>query len=958
MSHFHKSIIVLSFLLTEFFLPLVLSQGVGTVEGIILDAQTRETMVGATVVIEGTNKGTTANLNGEFRISGIEPAVINLRVSFISYEPVVVEEISIEGGAIVFLEIEMETISQTLEGVTVSARRTTFTETSLIQNIRSSQVVASGISAQQITRSQDSDAAQVVRRIPGITVVGDRFIVVRGLSERYNATLLHNTYAPSMEADVRSFSFDMIPASQIDHLLVFKSPSPDLPGDFAGGAIKVFTKSIPDRSGIAFSWTSQYDDGTTFNPFFRTEQSDIAWTGFGADYFALPDEFPDDLRTITNDPVALQEAGRLMNNNWIPAETNAFPGQSFSLTGNFRTNLAGVKIGNITTITYNYSNSTNSVLRADFNKYNANEQRELPLYEFSDNRYSKNIKLGVLHNWGVELGENHSLEVVNLYNNINTYTYVNRLGNHIDFGFNMNNHSFLQIFRGLYSGQITGKHAFFQKNTHIDWTAGITTSFRKLPDYRQFRTERPLNFIEGLDDFEIYVPIGGAQPYFMGRFFSNMEESGNTFALNITQQLPMADLLGLRFTPEMKFGAFTTHTERDFRARNIGYTQSIGFDMGLRSVSIDSLFHPEHINNFGGIKLDEQSNPNDSYDATNDLFAWYAMLVLPFNNRASFVGGVRVENNHRILNSATTGGAFQQDNNDTHILPSVNATVNLTDKLLVRGGYGKTINRPEFREQAPFGFFDFDNNWVVSGNRFLNTAVITNYDFRIEYYPSLSEVISLSAFYKDMENAIERIVLIGAGSGGAKNFSFGNAENAFMYGSEVEIRKNLAGMTPISFLENISFYFNATVLYSEVNIGSGSRSEGRDTDPRPLQGQSPYIVNAGLFYNNIDANLELSVLYNIIGKRLFTGGFTELDRPDDISYPDIYEMPRNFLDITISKRLSSRINLRIKFEDIFNEYVVFLQDANQDGEFDRKTDQVLSQYKPGITIKAGLGFRF
>ncbi|TVQ92038.1 MAG: TonB-dependent receptor [Bacteroidetes bacterium] len=929
----------------------------GIIEGIVVDTKTRETMVGATIMIEGASIGTTANLNGEYRLTNVPVGKVNLRASFISYEPVVIENITVERGRTITIDIEMELVSQTLEGVTVTARRTTYTETSLIQSIRSSQVVTSGISAQQITRSQDSDAAQVVRRIPGITIVEDRFIVVRGLSERYNTTMLHNTLAPSMEADIRSFSFDMIPASQIDHLLIFKSPSPDLPGDFAGGAIKVITKSIPDRSGFEMSYTNQYDDGTSFNPFFISERSNIAWTGFGADFFGLPDGFPDDLRTITNDPDALQVAGISMNNIWLPKGNNAFLSQSGSLTGSLVFNRGNMRVGTISTLTYNNSKSSNTIFRSDYNAYNFVDDISLPLYNFEDSKYTNSIKLGVLQNWGIELGENHSFEIINLYNNISTYNYVNRLGNHIDFGFNMNNHAFQQVFRGLYSGQVNGEHHFFDKSTTFDWTLGITSSFRDMPDYRQYRSERPINYIEGLDDFEIYVPIGGAQPYFMGRFFSYMEESGNSLGANINQKINLSSLIH-DFKPEIKMGFLTTSMERDFRARNIGYTQAPFFDMNLRALRIDSLFHHENINNFGGIKLDEQSNPNDSYDVSNKLLAYFGMISVPFGEKASVVGGVRIENNHRILNSATTGGPVKVDNNETHILPSINVTYNLTDRFLIRGGYGKTINRPEFREQAPFGFFDFDNNWVVSGNPFLKTAEITNYDFRLEYYPSLSEIISLSGFYKEFENAIERIVLIGAGSGGSKNFSFGNADKAFIYGSEAEVKKSLSGLTSLKFINDLSVYFNGTILYSEVEIGSGSRSEGRDTDPRPLQGQSPYIVNAGLFYNNIEANLEVNILYNIIGKRLFTGGFTELNRPEIMSYPDVYEMPRNFIDITVSKRLTRNMNLRIKAEDILNEYIVFIQDANQDGIFDKENDQTLRRYKPGVSFKLSLGLKF
>jgi hypothetical protein len=519
----------------KYFLPLTIalflfSNGLfsqnAVIEGIITDAKTKETLVGAQVLIYGTTLGTMANLNGEYRITNVPEGTISLHVFFISYEPMIIENIKVERGRTLTINVALNEVHQVLEGVTVTARRTTYTETSLIQSIRNSQVVTSGISAQQIRRSQDSDAAQVVRRIPGITIIDDRFIVVRGLSERYNTTWLHNTVAPSMEPDSRSFSFDMIPSSQIDHLLVFKSPSPDLPGDFAGGAIKIFTRSIPDQSGLEISYTSQYDQGTSFKPFYGTQKSSLGWTGFGQEYFDLPSEFPNDLRTITNNPDALQNAGRSLKNNWVPEQHNALLNHNGAITGSLRWDKRNIRIGNITTMTFSNTKSLNNVFRADYNAYNHIQNISLPIYNFEDARFSNSIKLGVLHNWGIEIGNKHSFEIINFYNNISSYSYTNRIGDHIDFGFAMNYHAFQQIFRGLYSGQITGKHELTQ-TTRIDWTVGLNNSFRGMPDYRQYRTDKPLNDVDG-DKFYTYLPIGGAQPYFLGRFYSGLKGKVST----------------------------------------------------------------------------------------------------------------------------------------------------------------------------------------------------------------------------------------------------------------------------------------------------------------------------------------------------------------------------------------------------------------------------------------------
>ncbi len=204
----------------------------GQVSGKVLDRNTGETIIGANVIIEGTTVGVATGLEGEFTLPNIPVGDMNIQVSFISYEPVVIENVKIEGGKTTHLDVVLQETNVSLEGVQVTARRVTHTEMSVIASIRASNLVVNGISSQQISRSQDSDAAAVVRRIPGVTVIDDRFIMIRGLSERYNATMLHNVFAPSMEADIKSFSFDVIPSNLIDRIMIYKSPSPDLPAIF------------------------------------------------------------------------------------------------------------------------------------------------------------------------------------------------------------------------------------------------------------------------------------------------------------------------------------------------------------------------------------------------------------------------------------------------------------------------------------------------------------------------------------------------------------------------------------------------------------------------------------------------------------------------------------------------------------------------------------------------------
>jgi outer membrane receptor for ferrienterochelin and colicin len=932
-------------------LSLIVSAQKGKISGVVVDGNTNETLVGATVIIQGTYIGTTTNFDGEYELPNLEPGEHNVQVSYISYDNVLIEKIKVEGGKTVTLNIKLMPATMQIEGVVVTTRRIQHTEMSMISSIKTSDLVVTGISAQLISRSQDRDAGQIMRRIPGVTVADDKFVVIRGLNERYNTVMLNDIAAPSMEADVRSFSFDIIPSSQLDRMLVFKSPSAELPADFSGGAVKIFTKSVPEKNGFEISYSTGYEPSTTLRPFYGIERGQGHWAGLNTGAYNLPADIPSDIRSVRN-PTELQRLGRQFQNNWVPEERLAFFNQSLSLSGYFKKDWAKVTIGNFTAFNYSNSHSSNEVERYDYNAYNIIEDRSLPIYWYNDNRYKQNIKLGVLHNWGFRYGSNHSVEFKNMFNQISSFDYIQRGGDNYDFQYYPNNHSFTQLFRGIYAGQLSGKHDFLLGRLQVNWLTGYSYSLRNMPDYKRFRSD--LTELNG-DPSEsvIYVPIGGAQPYFLGRFYSDMEENSYTAGFNLTYNVVKSETK--TFRPVLKAGAYFEEKDRWFLARNIGYTQAIGFNQELRSLPINELFAPENINDFGGIKIDEQSNPNDSYQAYSTLYAYYVSASLPFSDKVKLVAGLRVEDYTQRMVSATTERKIDEVFQKTDFFPSVNLSYSFNDKMLVRTAYGRTINRPEFRERAPFSFYDFDYNLNKTGNIFLKDALIDNAEIRWEYYPSLSEMINFGFFYKHFTSPIESVFEPGAGSGGAKNFSFSNAESAYSYGVELDFRKSLGGILTSTVLDNFSLVFNASLIKSEVTIGSGSGS-GRDTDNRPLQGQSPYIVNAGLFYNNEDHNLQVNLQHNIIGKRIYSVGFTTLDR-SRVEYPDVYEMPRNLLDLSVSKSFSNNITLRLGISDLLNQTNVMLQDAKEDGKFDKKTDQILQIYRPGTLYTFSINYK-
>ena len=924
----------------------------GSIRGVVIDAVTKETLVGAAVVVQGTFTGVTTDFDGQYRLEGLQPGTYNLQFSFISYDPIVIENIKVESGKTLTLNVPLSSATQQLQGVSVVARRVQHTDVSLISSIKTAELVVSGVSAQQISRSQDRDASQVVRRIPGVTVIDNRFVVVRGLNERYNSVMLNDINAPSMEDDVRSFSFDVIPSGQLERMMVYKSPSAELPGDFAGGVIKIYTKSIPDRNGLEVSFTAGYEPATTFKDFYGPERYSGHWTGFNNGAYDMPAGMPERLSSVRNEE-ELKRLGNSFKNNWVPEKNTAMFNQSATVSGFFNQPIGSVTLGHFTSVNYSNSYSFEEVDRYDYNTYNYIDNVALPIYWFNDYRYKQTIRVGALHNYGFRLSPNHSIEIKNLFNQNGSYEYIDRGGHDFDFGYFPSNHGFQQLYRTIYSGQVGGKHDFFDKRTEISWAGGYGFSRREMPDYKRYRSDLP-ELGRDRSEAELYLPVGTAQAYFLGRVFSFMEENTYTGSINFTQRLLTGN--SGSFQPVLRVGAYVEDKDRTFSARNMGYALT-QFQAGLtlRQLPINELFHPDNINS-GAIKLDEQSNPNDSYDATSSLTSWYVSATIPVTADIKMVAGLRVEDYTQTMKSATTTGPVNETYKSTDYLPSLNLSYSLSDQMLVRAAYGKTLNRPEFRERAPFSFYSFNDNLNRKGNIFLQDASIDNYDLRWEWYPTMSEMVNFGVFYKDFTNPIETTFAPGAGSGGAKNFSFTNARSAYSYGLELDARKSLDGLLNSRFVNDMAVILNAALIKSNVVYGEGY-GHGRDIENRPLQGQSPYIVNTGFYYFNETSGWEANLLYNAIGRRIVRPGYTQSRGSEVIDYANIYEMPRNLVDFSISKTFKNNLNLKVGVSDLLNEKVTYLQDPWNNGKPDKSKDPVIESYRPGTLFTFSIGIK-
>lgn len=922
--------------------PIIGFSQTGKIEGVITDAKTGETLVGANVILVGTTTGVIADFDGHFVLSNLKPGNYKVQISFISYNPVLYESVKVEANKSTILNAPLEEVSVTLKNVEVVATKRSSSELSMISSIKTNPLVASGISSQQIQRSQDKDASEVIRRVPGITIYDDRFVIVRGLSQRYNNVWLNNASAPSSETDIRAFSFDVIPSGMIDNIMVYKSGAPELPADFSGGFINIITKNMPDSSFVTFDYSTGYRSGTTFKDFKKYQGGNLDWLGIDDGTRALPKNFPSDMSQIT-DPEQINNITKSFKNTYAITSNKANPDQKFGLTFAKRIQFKKVAIGNLTVL--NYSNSNKNYLNNNraYGRYNIDYDTLGYKYNYFDKIYSNNISWSILQNWAFFLGNGHKIEFKNLFNQYSFTRTTLREGQFLE-NFR-DEHSFQERFmsRSTYSGQISGDHRFRNGDLKVNWNLGYALANRNEPDRKVLVYQKN----ENNGEYKLIIN-NNPQPNFAGRFFQKTNENIISGALNLENKFNFS-----AFTPTLKVGLYTEQKSRDFTARNIGYiSRQLDDSDPILYLPIREVFNPENLDYNSKISISENSNKSDSYDAKNQLIAGYLGLNLPVTSKINLYGGVRAENNEQKLNSYKQDQpdvAIHVNNKKLDFFPSANMSFNFTQKTLVRLAYFQSVNRPEFREIAPYYFIDFDRGASFRGNTELKNAEIQNIDFRLEHYPSSGETFSLAFFYKKFTNPIEAVI-VNEGSG--KSFSFANAAGAENFGLEADVRKVLGEK---GILQYFSVVINGALIKSKVKFEGEEKAKSHN---RPLQGQSPYIFNMGLFYSQPKLGINASILYNIIGERLYAVGLLAQNSNEDI--PDEYEMPRNQIDFTISKKFAKHFELKFGIKDLLNQGVesrhTFKYVDNNGVSQERIAPT--NYYKPGTLYSLGLSMKF
>ncbi|WP_233522777.1 MULTISPECIES: TonB-dependent receptor [unclassified Bacteroides] len=906
----------------------------GNIKGSIKDKTSHEVLIGATVQISSTT-GTVTDFDGNFELTNISDGTYNVEIKYVSYKTILLNNIQVKGNTPTILNIEMEPESQTLGDVTVVAQMKKNTDVALLTSTKNSLLVQSGVSAQQISKTQDKDASEVIRRVPGVSIIDEKFVMVRGLSQRYNNVWVNGSAVPSSEADSRAFSFDIIPSSQLDNMIIVKSPAPEYPADFTGGFILINTKDMPSENGLNISVGGAINDKTHFRDFIRTKSSSTDWIGFDNGFRSLNAGMKGALNLYPGATNQIDLLNNGLNNDWRIRTIKPVGDLKVNMTYNHKWETeSGRTYGMLAAV--NYSNTFKTYLDMEnslYGPYNTVKDEPVYLRKATDDQYSNDVRIGAMLNLTFKpRSTRHHYEFKNIFNQIAKNRYSERWGFNAQPD-NINNMEYYYSSRTTYNGQFTGKHTF--DNDRFDWSAGYAYANRNLPDRRRIeRTDRTN------ETMSIYRII---------REFTRLDEHIASANVNYRHDFAFGD-----FTPVLKAGLYGEYRTRAYNARQFQYawmpqnTLPAGFQFNTNvqdNVLIDE--------NYGMDKLYmyEEVNKLNDYKGNNTQGSGYVGMNLPFGV-FNLYAGVRYEYSRMELIMNTR--QYEESPNSTFydysdFFPSVNMTYKLAESQQLRLAYGKSVNRPEFRELSTSVFNDFDLGSDVMGNSSLKAAYIHNLDLRYEWYPSNGEQISVALFYKRFNNPIEWTYTMAGGTDPI--YSYVNAKGADNYGVELDIRKNLDFIG----LKDFSLSLNAALIKSKVEFEKGSK----DID-RPMQGQSPYLINAGIFYRNERYALNAAVLYNRIGKRIIGVGRSmgSTTEGDVRNIPNSYEMPRNSIDLSLGKTFG-RWELKASVRDLLAERVYFKQfeDVKINGQ-KRTIEETTKSYKPGRTYNLSLSYSF
>jgi outer membrane receptor protein involved in Fe transport len=909
----------------------------GQISGKIMDTKFAEAVIGATIRLDDGSKGCVTDFDGAFLMNNVPVGKHKITISYLGYATKEIQDIDVKNdeNKTLSLTLEEPKASEIVEVVIIAtAKKESMSAMTMLQ--KNAATIGDGISAESIKRTPDRTTGDVLKRISGASIQDNRFVIIRGLSDRYNIAMLNGALLSSTEPDRKAFSFDLIPSNMLDNLVVVKTASPDLPGEFAGGAILLTTRDVPESKFFQIGINGGYHGLTTGKKVQIEQGGSRDWLGMDDGSRALPRIFPTTKEAFFKSNEAEKMVfSQSFKNNWATHESTVSPNLGGQISGGFSKKLNDeATFGLLAALTYSRNNRLSPTERNDFDSDGA-------LYFYNDQNFKTNVLWGGLVNSSMQFNRKNKLGLQLGYTVNSDQTTIHRTGKEF------NSENFVDaistefIENQLVTSRLSGEHVIGERGAKIEWGGGVNHTFRETPDARRMFFSKSFDAVEG-QKFSANVPFGGANRSAGGRFFSKMDE--NILNGNTAISLPFFIAAQKQV---FKIGGLVQQKNRTFDARVLGMkvNRVIGFDFNKLTLPIDQIFANENLST-NGFVLDEITNKADNYDANSRLSAAFLMFDNKILNKFRLAWGLRTEQFTQKLNSFDyTNQPVNLSKTYLDVLPSANFTWLANDKTNVRLSASKTVGRPEFRELAPFSFYDFYTSSSIAGNPNLARTQISNFDVRYEIFPGLNQLASVSGFFKHFKNPIEQIV--SSSGAGTRLRTFQNVPSATAFGAEMELRKNFAFLAPTigNWAENLVFFTNLAIIRSKVDFGNNLVPNPN----RPMQGQSPYVLNAGLQWNQLEKGWNVTVVFNRIGDRVHEVGFD--------GFADIFEKHRNVLDFQLAKRLGKSSEIKISCADLLAAPMIFYQDNNANRKQDGG-DNLIQRARTSASVSISASFKF
>ena len=895
----------------------------GRIVGRVIDAATGQGITDAGVQIVGTTKGVQSGVDGRFTLSSVDAGTITIQVRRVGYSPKTVTGLLLNGGQTLEQNIALTVAAARIETQVTTASRERGTVNEALDQQRTAVGVVNAMTAEQISRSPDADAAQAVQRVSGVTVQDGKYIAVRGLGERYTTASLNGARVPSPEPEKRVVPLDMFPSGLLQSVTTLKSFTPDQQGDFAGALVDIRTKEFPAERSVSLQMNGGYAPGTS-------GASVLAARGVGGEAFAMANEkrdLPALVRSVGNfQGINLNQADQNLlisqfRNAWTPNRSTARPNSSAALSIGGNDPILGHSIGYLFSGSYSLGTDLkDNQLRALADRGNTPGTTK-PIDEFIGQTASQSVLWGGLTTLGTMIGDNSRLTFNGMYNRTADNDARVERGRFENEGIDARITRMQYVQRTVHSAQLSGEHQLASQK--IDWAFTSSGVQRDEPDRSEF--VQAVTRTAGGGETLRWLNTGNEGAV---RTFSTLNESSNEGKLNY-----QLSFHAFGREHDVKIGGLGRSTDRDADTRAYSISAPGATD-AVVALDPEQIFDGRFSGPRDSVFLIAPLAQGGSYDARDRLGAGYVMGELNLTSTLRLIGGARFEDDKLTINAfSTLGRPVVVTKHWQDVLPSIALNYQLPNAQQLRLSATKTLARPEYRELAPITSRDVLNGDDTRGNDQLERTSVSNADLRWEWYPNEGEVLSLGVFAKQFDHPIERVYQ--AAGSGTRTVFYTNAKRATNYGIEAEARKSLGFLVPR--LQRLEAFVNTTIMQSAIELDANTQASATNLTRR-MVGQAPYVLNAGLTYQGPNHGTSATVLFNRVGERIDAAG----DRP----LPDVIEQSRNALDVSVRFPVTGAFSARLDGKNLLDAPYHITQ-----GTVTRE------EYRIGRVVQAGLVWR-